>query len=75
MRKDMLNKLREDPLYKLALKSVDKEQAEKIAQFVEGWLSIVADNMEHLAERVKTDPKFSTEISQTLQDQIKNNNQ
>ena len=52
---DMLKRLREHPLYKAALASVDVEQAKKIAAIAESFLGEAADGLTPMIQQA-SDP-------------------
>jgi hypothetical protein len=66
-KKDLIKRLREHPLYKAALKSVDKKQAARIAAITEGFLSDAADGLVPLFAQA-TDKQQLAEARQILND-------
>lgn len=64
---DFLKRLREHPLYKAALASVDDEQAKKIAAITEGFLGQAAEGLVPLVAQA-SDPTAVVEARRVLND-------
>ncbi len=71
-KEDFIKRLRENKMYQNALASVDKEQAARIASYVEGWLGAAADGLVPAFSMVSSADKESmTKASQTLDEQTR----
>lgn len=64
---ELIKRLRDHPLYKAALKSVDPAQAKRIAAIAEGFLADAADGLVPMISSA-TDPKQALEARQILND-------
>ena len=58
----LLQKLRENKSYKLALKMVDKKQADAISSTVEGWLMGMLSGLSPMIEKIESDPELRKQV-------------
>lgn len=63
---EILKRLREHPAYRAALKSVGKEESQRISRYVEGFLGEFADKFSGIAAQVQSDPKGAREAAERL---------
>jgi hypothetical protein len=66
-KEEMLNRLREHPLFKAALRSVDAEQAKKIAATTESFLMQAIDGLIPMINQAQ-DPKQAAAAREVLND-------
>ena len=64
-KEDLINRLRKNPLYQAALRSVDDKQAKRIAMIAEGFLSQAASGLVPMIQQA-TDPKNAMVLSTVL---------
>lgn len=66
-RQDFLDKLHNNVAYVAALKTVNKEQAKKISELVEGFVCSFADKLIPIIELAEKDPEHAREIAEELE--------
>lgn len=65
---DLLNRLREHPLFKAALASVDPQQSKRIAAIAESFLGEAADGLVPMIAQV-TDPSKASMVNEAVLNQ------
>jgi len=64
---DFLKKLRDDPMYREALKSAKTdEERRRVIAVTEAFVSQFASVLEPLIDKVQSDPKFAEQLRQSL---------
>lgn len=60
--KNLLQRLKDNKSYKLALKMVDKKQSQAISNLVEGWLTGIISGLEPMINKIESDPELQKQV-------------
>jgi len=64
-KKELIERLHKNPLYKMALASVDPQQSQRIAMITEGFLGRALDGFVPLINNV-SDPEVAIQIKESI---------